>query len=154
MLAVVEAGYRAGAAISDIDYTDPFAYRARMLSGSLEARTTVTPWRMRQYRELVKPTSARAHISGTAELGYLEGVPPKRIAESQAAVSAQLKWFQRANLDMRARWTIAAWPTDLWAGQVYPELSTLEGKKKLAQDFLWFCRLSDQDGAGSTGWLA
>ena len=154
MLAVVDAGYRAGAAISDMDYTDPYAYRARMLSGSREARTTVTPWRLRQYRELVKPEAARAHISGTADLGYLEGVPPKRIAESQAAVAAQLAWFQRANLDMRARWTIAAWPTDLWAGQVYPELATLAGKQKLAEDFLWFCRLSDEDGAGATGWLA
>jgi aminopeptidase len=153
MLAVVEAGYRAGATISDIDYSDPYAYRARMLHGSAEARTTLTPWRIRQYRELVKPTSARAHISGAADLGYLEGVPPKRIAESQSAVAAQIKWFQRANLDMRARWTIAAWPTDLWADQVYPELSTLDGKRKLAQDFLWFCRLSDEDGAGSTAWL-
>jgi aminopeptidase len=153
MLAVVEAGYRAGASISDIDYSDPYAYRARMLEGTKDARVTVSPWRLRQYRELVKPTSARAHISGTAELGYLDGVPPKRIAESQAAVAAQLKWFQRANLELNARWTLAAWPTDLWAKQVYPELSRLEGKRKLAQDFLWFCRLTDEDGPGARGWL-
>ena len=153
MLAVVEAGYRAGAAISDIDYSDPHAYRARLLTGTQEARTTISPWRLRQYRELVKPTAARAHINGTAELGYLDGVPPKRIAESQAAVAAQLKWWQRASLELNARWTIAAWPTDLWAKQVYPELSRLEGKRKLAQDFLWFCRLTDEDGAGSRGWL-
>jgi aminopeptidase len=154
MLAVVEAGYRAGAAISDIDYSDPYAYRTRLLDGTQEARSTISPWRLRQYRELVKPTGARAHISGTAELGYLDGVAPRRIAESQAAVAAQVRWFQRANLELNARWTIAAWPTDLWAGQVYPELSRLEGKRKLAQDFLWFCRLTDEDGAGSRGWLA
>jgi aminopeptidase len=153
MLAVAEAGYRAGATIADVDYSDPFAYRARLLHGSVEARTTVSPWRLRQYRELVKPTSAHVYINGTAELGYLDGVPPKRIAESQSAVAAQLRWFQRANLDMRARWTIAAWPTDTWAGQVYPELSTLAGKQRLAQDFLWFCRLSDEDGTGATAWL-
>jgi leucyl aminopeptidase (aminopeptidase T) len=118
MLAVVEAGYRAGAAISEIEYSDPWAYRSRLLAGSAEARGTISPWRLRQYRELVKPTSARAHIHGAAELGHLEGVPPKRIAESQAAVAAQVKWFQRANLDMSARWTIAGWPTDHWARQV------------------------------------
>jgi aminopeptidase len=153
MIAIVEAGYRAGATISDIDYSDPLAYRARLLHGTPEARSTITPWRMREYRELIKPTSARAHVNGTADLGYLDGIPPKKIADSQAAVSAQTRWFSRANLDMDARWTIAAWPTDLWAGQVYPELSTLDGKRKLAQDFLWFCRLSDEDGQGSTGWL-
>ena len=132
MLAVVEAGYRAGATISDIDYTDPLAYRSRMLHGSAEARGTITPWRLRQYRELVKPTSARAHINGVADPGYLDGIPPQRIAQAQAAVAAQVKWFQKANLDMTARWTIAAWPTDYWAKQVYPELSTLAGKRRLA----------------------
>src|SRR3954454_8181366 len=108
---------------------------------------------MREDRELVKPTSARAHVNGTADLGYLDGIPAKRIAEAQAQGSGQIKWSSRANLDMDARWTIAAWPTDLWAGQVYPELSTIEGKQRLAQDFLWFCRLSDEDGTGATAWL-
>jgi aminopeptidase len=153
MLAVVEAGYRAGATISDIEYSDPWAYRMRLEHGSPAARGTVSPWRLREFRELVKPTSARAHIDGTAEPGYLDGIPPRRIAESRAAVAKQLTWYQKANLDMSARWTIAAWPTDYWAKQVYPELSELEGKRRLAQDFLRFCRLSDEDGDGSTAWL-
>jgi aminopeptidase len=54
---------------------------------------------------------------------------------------------------MSARWTIAGWPTDHWAKQVYPELSTDKGKKRMARDFLHFCRLTDADGAGSKGWL-
>ena len=69
-------------------------------------------------------------------------------------MAEQVKWFQKANLEMTARWTIAAWPTDHWAKQVYPDLSALEGKRSLARDFLWFCRLSDEDGAGPTAWLA
>jgi aminopeptidase len=154
MLATAEAGYRAGATISDVEYGDPLAYRLRLEHGTAEARRTISPWRLREYRELVKPTAARAHINGTSEPGYLDGIPPKRIADSQAQVAKQIRWFQRANLEMRARWTIAAWPTEHWAGQVYPELSTLEGKRRLARDFLWFCRLSDEDGAGSTAWLA
>lgn len=154
ILAVAEAGYRAGARICEVDYADPFAYRARLEHGSPDARVAVSPWRLREFRELTKPTSARAHISGTSEPGYLDGIPPKRIAEAHAGVAKQITWFHRANLEMRARWTIAAWPTDHWAGQVYPELPTLEGKRRLAQDFLWFCRLSDEDGAGSTAWLA
>jgi len=153
MLAVSEAGFRAGAEVVDLDYTDPLHYRTRLLHGSTDARKSISPWRMRHYRELVKPESARAVINGMADPGYLDGVPPKRIAESQAAIAAQLKWFQKANLEMSARWTIAGWPTDYWAKQVYPDLATLDGKRKLAQDFLWFCRLSDEDGAGSRGWL-
>jgi aminopeptidase len=153
MLAIAEAGYRAGAVSVDVDYSDPLAYRARIVNGSAEARQHVTPWRTRMYRELVQPTAARAVTNGMSEPGYLDGVPPKRIAEAQAAVAAQLKWFFKANLDMKTRWTIAGWPTDVWAQQVYPELPVLEGKRRLAQDFLWFCRLADADGAGASGWL-
>jgi len=154
MLAVAEAGYRAGAVVADVEYGDPWAYRLRLEHGSAAARGTIPPWRLREYRELVKPTGARAHVNGASETGYLDGIPPKRIAESQAAVAKQLKWFQKANLEMNARWTIAGWPTDHWAMQVYPELPALEGKRRLAQDFLRFCRLSDEDGRGSSGWLA
>jgi aminopeptidase len=55
---------------------------------------------------------------------------------------------------MRARWTTAAWPTDPWTRQVYPELPLPEAKRRLAQDLLWFCRLTDEDGRGGAGWLA
>jgi aminopeptidase len=153
MLAVAEAGYRAGATSVDMDYSDPLAYRSRVVHGTPEARGHLTPWRTRMFRELVKPHAARAVTNGLSEPGYLDGVAPKRIAEAQAAVAAQLKWFSKANLDLSTRWTIAGWPTDFWAQTVYPELSPLEGKRKLAKDFLWFCRLSDEDGAGLKGWL-
>ena len=96
---------------------------------------------------------ARAAITGESEPGYLDGVPPKRLATDLAGAAKKTAFYRRANLDLKARWTGAAWPTDYWAGQVYPELSPLEGKRRLAQDFLWFCRLTDEDGKGSTGWL-
>lgn len=154
LLAVVEAGYRAGCLTVDLDYSDPLAGRALLEHGSEDARGYVSPWTTRKFRELVKPTGARAVITGVADPNYLEGIPPKKIADSQARVAKQIQWYQRANIDMKARWTGAAWPTDFWAGQVYPELSKLEGKRKLARDFLWFARLTDEDGAGSQGWLA
>jgi len=69
-------------------------------------------------------------------------------------VGQQLGWYRRASLDMKIRWTIAGWPTDAWAGQVYPRMPALKAKRKLAQDLLWFCRLTDEDGPGATGWIA
>jgi aminopeptidase len=153
LVAVVEAGYRAGASVVSLDYTEPFASRAQLEHGTPDARGVVAPWTLRLFKELVKPTGARAVITGVADPGYLDGIPPKRIAEAQARTAEQISFFQRANIDMKARWSGAAWPTDHWAKQVYPDLSTLDGKKRLAQDFFWFCRLTDEDGAGSRGWL-
>jgi aminopeptidase len=37
---------------------------------------------------------------------------------------------------------------------VYPELELLEAKQRLARDLLWFCRLTDEDGPGASGWIA
>jgi aminopeptidase len=154
VVAVAEAGYRAGAQIVEVTYADPLVTRARLRHGRDDALGVVTPWALRRLRELVKPYGARATITGVSEPGYLDGIPSKRIATDIARAAARTRFFQRANLDLRARWTGAAWPTDFWAGQVYPDLPALEGKRRLAADFLWFCRLTDEDGRGSTAWLA
>jgi aminopeptidase len=153
VVAVAEAGYRAGAEIVDVLYVDPLVTRARLEYGRDEALGVIPPWSMRRLRELVKPYGARAAITGVSEPGYLDGIPPKRISLDITRVAAKTQFFQRTNLDLAARWTGAAWPTDHWAGQVYPDLTPLEGKRRLARDFLWFCRLTDEDGNGSSGWL-
>ena len=154
VVAVAEAGYRAGAHVVDVSYYDPLAERARLEHGPKAALGVVTPWALRRMRELVKPHGARAVIIGTSDPDYLHGIPPRRIAADAAGVAKQTKFFQRANLNLDARWTGAGWPTDYWAGQVYPDLGAEDGKRRLAQDLLWFCRLTGEDGQGSSGWLA
>ncbi|MDX6447749.1 MAG: aminopeptidase [Gaiellaceae bacterium] len=156
VVAVADAGYRAGALIVDVWYLDSRVARARLLHASNDALGVVTPWAERRYRELAKPTSARAAITGESEPGYLDGVSPKRLRAdiSGSATNRAFTAYRRANLDLKARWTGVAWPTDHWAGQVYPGLPPLEGKRRLAQDLLWFCRLTDADGKGAAGWLA
>jgi aminopeptidase len=150
---VVAAGYRAGATIVELQYHDPLVTRARLLHGRDEALGAVAPWSKRRWQELATSTGARAAIIGDSEPGYLDGIASKKISLDLTRAAEQSKAFRRANLDMRARWTGAGWPTDFWAGQVYPDLAPLEGKRRLAQDILWFCRLTDEDGKGSAGWL-
>jgi aminopeptidase len=153
VVATAAAGYRAGATTVDVMYYDPLVERAHYEHGSKESLGQVSPWALGRMRELVKPYGARAVTTGEVDHGYLDGIDPKRIAADTAGVAAKTKFYRRANLDLNARWTGAAWPTDYWASQVYPELSRLAGKRKLAQDFLWFCRLTDADGSGARGWL-
>ena len=154
VVAVAEAGYRAGAHIVDVGYGDPLVTRARLAFGRDEALGVITPWNARRLRELMKPHAAEALITGDSEPGYLDGIQPKRIQTEYARAAKQTRAFHRASLDMRVRWTIAAWPTDYWAGKVYPELPLEKAKRKLAHDLLWFCRVTHADGKGSAGWLA
>jgi aminopeptidase len=152
-VAVAEAGYRAGARFVDVVVSDPLVMRARVKYGSDKVLGALSPWTLRRFRELAGPHGAMAAITGDGEEGYLDDVPPKRVATDFARRAKQLAFFRRAQLSMSAPWTIAGWPTDLWARQVYPDLDPLAGKRRLAADLLSFCRLTDEDGNGTSGWL-
>jgi aminopeptidase len=149
----VAAGYRAGAALVELQYRDPLADRARLLHAREDALGATSPWAKTRMRELSKPTAARAAIIGKSDSDHLDGVSLKRLSTDLARSRAATYAFRKGNLDMRNRWTGAGWPTDHWAAQVYPELPVLEAKRRLARDILWFCRLTDDDGKGSSGWL-
>jgi aminopeptidase len=153
LVAVAEAAYRAGAQFVDVVTADPLVMRARLRYGSDDAIGALSPWSRRRLREVAGPHGALAGITGDGEAGYLDGVPPERIATDFTRLAKQIAFLRRAQLNMRARWTIAGWPTDHWAGQVYPDLDLLEAKRRLANDLLHFCRLDDGDGKGTSGWL-
>lgn len=153
LIAVATSAYRAGARYVDVVVVDPLVARARLRYGSDEALGAISPWAMRRLRETVKPHAAIASIAGHAETGYLDGIPPKRIGLDYTRAAKATTFLRNAQLNTRARWTVAGWPTDYWAGKVYPELPALEGKQRLAQDLLHFCRLTDDDGKGAAGWL-
>ncbi|MGH2999966.1 MAG: aminopeptidase, partial [Gaiellaceae bacterium] len=154
MVAVAASAYRGGAHAVDVIYSDPLVMRARLEHGKDGALGVLTPWHKLRLRELMKPDAAEIYISGESDPGFLDGIPPKRIQTEYARAGQQTRAFRRASLDMRVRWTIAGWPTDAWAAQVYPKLPLLKAKRKLAQDLLWFSRLTDEDGKGASGWIA
>jgi aminopeptidase len=153
MVAIAESAYRAGAQFVDVVTGDPLVTRARLLHGSDDAIGAISPWALRRLREVSGPTGALAGITGDGEAGYLDGIPPERLARDYAGVAAKTGFIRRAQLNMQARWVIAGWPTDYWAGQVYPNLKPLNAKRRLARDLLHFCRLDDEDGKGTSGWL-
>ena len=153
LVAVADSAYRAGARFVDVVTADPLVMRARLLHGTDDAIGALSPWSRRRYREATGPRGALAHIAGEGEAGYLDGVPPERLAADYAGLAKQLDFVRRAQLNLEARWAIAAWPTNHWAGQVYPGLEPLKAKRRLARDLLRFCRLADEDGKGPSGWV-
>ena len=152
LAAVAESAYRAGAKYVDVMTADPLVARACLLYGSDDAIGALAPWTRRLLREATAPQGASAYITGAGEAGYLDGVPPERIATSYQRLAKQVAFVRRLQLNMEARWSIAAWPADYWASQVYPNLEVGKAKRKLAKDLLNFCRLTDADGAGTSGW--
>lgn len=154
MVAVTESAYRGGAHSVDVITSDPLVMRARLRHGRDAALGVLTPWHRRRLQELMQPHAAEIYIDGESEPGFLDGIPAKRIRTEFARTGAQTRAFHRAILETRVRWTIAGWPTDAWAAKVYPKLEPLAAKRRLARDLMWFCRLTDEDGPGASGWMA
>jgi endonuclease-3 len=71
-VAVVEAGYRAGARSVDVEYTDPLVRAAYLRSAPDKAIGYVTRWRAARVRATVKPETATLWIAG--ELGEPQGI--------------------------------------------------------------------------------
>lgn len=154
MVAIAASAYRGGAHAVDVVTSDPLVMRARLEHGSDAALGRLTPWHKLRLRELTRPDAAEIYISGESDPGFLDGIAPKRIQTEYARAGEQTRAYRRASVDMKVRWTIAGWPTDSWASQVYPQLPLLKAKRTLAQDLLWFSRLTDEDGKGASGWIA
>jgi aminopeptidase len=152
LAAIATSAYKAGAKHVDVMTNDPLVTRARLLHGSDDSLGALSPWNRRLLRETTGPHGATAYITGAGEAGYLDGIPPERIATDYQRFSQQLGFVRRAQLNMESRWSIAGWPADHWASQVYPNLEIGRAKRKLAKDLLNFCRLTDADGAGTSGW--
>jgi aminopeptidase len=153
LVACAESAYRAGARYVDVVVGDPLVMRARLRHGSDDALGALSPWTKRRLHELASRRGAFAAIAGDGEANYFDGIPPKRIQTDFARAAKATAFARKARMNMTARWTIAGWPTDYWAGQVYPDLAVDEAKRRLARDLLWFCRLTPEDGKGAAGWL-
>jgi len=153
LVALAEAAYRRGARHVDAEIEDPLVQAARFRYGGKSAIGERAPWEVSRARALMREDAALVYVAGEGDPGAFDGIPPKLLAQDHAVVRTRLSWFRKASLEGRVRWSIVGWPTEPWAKQVYPELEPLEAQRRLARDLVWFCRVSDEDGEGISGWV-
>jgi aminopeptidase len=150
-IALVEAGYRAGARAVEVVYADPLLRAARLRTAPERYVGYLSPWRVKRLRAQLEPKTATLLVAGDGEPNALAGIDPKLIAQEQTAPLNQLPWLRRALGKNLRRWGIIAWPTPAWAEQVYPGVQADAAMRKLARDLLWFCRLGPDDPPGFKG---
>ena len=149
-VAIAEAAYRAGAQAVDVEYDDPRLVAARITHGANAALGARTSWQRERTRALGAEKVAMVNVMGEYELDVTARLSPERVAEdSKRASSPELARIRREG---RLRGTICAWPTDDWAGRVFPDMDVEQAKRRLAKDILWFCRLGPDDPPGHKGW--
>ena len=149
-IALASAAYTAGAEIVDVVYTDRRVQRVRIADGPAAALGRVPSWHEARLRAAIDPKVAILRIVGDEDPGILAGLDTARVATDFQERSRSLRWFQKAVISGRVRWSIVAWPTPAWAKRIYPELSTGAAVRRLGEDLIWFCRLTPDDGPD--GW--
>jgi aminopeptidase len=150
-VAIVEAGYRAGARSVDVEYVDPLVRAAYFRAAPDASIGYVARWRAARLRATVKPETATLWIAGEGEPGALDGIAGERLAADLTRSQERFADVRHASRLGKRRWSVAAWPTPAWAESVYPGLTAEAAQRRLARDLLSFCRVGgrDADGVGA-----
>jgi aminopeptidase len=149
LVALVEAGYRAGAKLADVHLTDPYVRAAQLRSSPRGSLGLVPPWREKLLRERERPEVAAINVFAETEPEALQDIDPARVGREAVATARQLPWLRPG--DARRRYAIVAWATSAWARRVYPTVSPETARRRLARDLLAFCRVGPDDPPGWQG---
>jgi aminopeptidase len=116
--ALARAGYEAGAERVDVRYVDNHVRRAVIEHAREELLTETTPWLMAR-TEAIAAGGALIMIAGDPEPELLSDLDPERVGRHRPvdAANRQLK----AQNERAVNWSIAAFPTEGQARQVFGE---------------------------------
>jgi aminopeptidase len=149
VVALTEAGYRAGARYVDVLEVDPLITRARALGAPEDTLDWRPAWEEARMRELVRECAGIVWISGSENPQALADVPPSR-AVRRVIDRPGLPVYRRAIGRADARFVVVGWPSPAWAAQVYPDLTPEAAVATLGNDLLRFARLGADDP--DSGW--
>ena len=116
--AVVEAAYGAQARLVDVSYRDNHVRRAFVRHVSDDDLTETTPWRLARLQAAVDG-GAIISISGDPEPDLLADVDQERLGRARPMKAVEL--YLRALHENTHTWTIAAYPTEGQAAQMFGE---------------------------------
>jgi aminopeptidase len=145
LVALAEAGYRAGCRYCDVLTTDLRVKRVRALYAPEDSLGEQPAWHDRRMRDLLAVDAGVITVNGPEQPGLLGDVPPERAARETSRVLAGAPRYLRAVKRGDARFCVIAWPTPGWAAQVYPELPVAAAVSALGDDLLRFARLAPDD---------
>jgi aminopeptidase len=117
--AMTRVAYDEGARLVQVEYADGHVRRARAELASDEAVGWAPPWMLQRVEEEAQRETALVSIVGEPDPDLFEGLDARRVVESSVPERRRAIWTA---IDRRQiPWTIVAFPTPAWAGQVFGE---------------------------------
>jgi aminopeptidase len=149
-LALVEAGYRAGAARVDLLYSEPEEHHLRGLLAPEEALGTNIGWLEARMQELLQAGAAIVWVAGESQPGLLSDVAADRAAKLSTENIGARRRYLGAVSSSTVRFCVTAQATAAWAARVFPDLDGQHAVEALERDLVAFARIGPDDGAD--GW--
>jgi aminopeptidase len=116
--AIARAGYAAGARLVDVRYADNHLRRAFIQNATDDDLTETTPWQLAR-TEALADGGALIMIAGDPEPELLADLDQERVGKARPVEAMKLQL--RAQNERAVNWTIAAYPTEGQARQVFGE---------------------------------
>jgi aminopeptidase len=123
--AITRAAYEGGARLVQAEYVDGHVRRARAEFAADDAVAWAPPWMLQRVEEEAERETALVSVVGEPDPDLFDGLDPQRVTDSIVPLRRRAVWT--AIDRRRIPWTILAFPTPAWAGQVFgePDLARL-----------------------------
>jgi aminopeptidase len=119
MRAIARASYAAGARYVDPYYTDDSFRHSLIELGPEDAWTWTPPWLTDRLDRITDERGAHISITGDPTPGLFDDLDPAKVGQARALD------LSRSHLHMvgsgEVNWTIASWPTEGWAQEIFGE---------------------------------
>ena len=142
MRAVAASCYRAGALDVEMQYSDPYVKRARILYGGDGSIAYAPSWDFDRVAAAREHRCATISVVGAADPSVLAGLDPDRLGRDRNPTGRE--WL-KAIIERSVNWSIGPSPTPVWAAVTHPDLEPGAALDQLWKEIEHICRLDERD---------
>lgn len=142
ILFLVEAAYKKGAKLVNVDYVDPQIPRLRVqYSDHDEYLKYVPKYVPIKYESFVEEGAAVLRLTGSEMPEALSDLPANKVNDMQNYFRLSLKKYYSEGVGKsKVQWTVAAAATPAWGKRVFPELDETKAYEALWNEIFKICR--------------
>ncbi len=141
---IVEEAYNSGASKVIVNWSDDVVNRLFYEKASLDALDEVPEYTIGEKEYFVASGGAVISITSPNPTIY-QGIDPKRLERSSKARAPKFKFLNEYLMASRTQWTIIAYPNEIWAQKVFPDLPKEEAVDKLLEAILYTSRINENE---------
>jgi aminopeptidase len=139
---IVEAAYKAGAKRVVVNWTDAYVGRSNYDGMTIEELENIPQWSIDRLKSFIKEDGCIISITSPIP-GVNKGVDPIKMQKAGIASSKAFDFYRNHMMGNHAQWSIVAYPNEVWAEKVFPDLKGDEAVEALWNAILQASRVTE-----------